>query len=126
MPNGKYRIAMIGAGETGTPLLERLLAADFVRVVGVADLDDQAPGMVLARAQGVKTFNDFMHIARMGEDVDIIIDVTGVHKVRDGLRQAMQDTDNHHTIIMHEAIAGLMMSLFKGEMVRTKHQDLDY
>jgi hypothetical protein len=94
--------------------------------MGVADLNSEAPGMRLAREYGVKTFDDFMDLVRKGEELDIIIAVTGVHTVRDDLRHYMQQTDNHHTIIMHEMIAVLLMSLSKGELVRMKHNDLDY
>jgi len=126
MPNSTFCVAMIGAGETGTPLLQQLLDAPFVQVLGVADLDAEAPGMRLARAHGVSTTTDFMDLARLGEDLDILIDVTGVAKVREALRQHMQDSDNHHTIIMHEVIVQLMLSLSKGELVRLKHGVTEY
>jgi acetaldehyde dehydrogenase (acetylating) len=61
MPH-KIRIAIVGAGETGAPLLEQLLSADFVKVVGIADLKPEAPGMVIARSHGVKTFGDFLEL----------------------------------------------------------------
>lgn len=89
-----FRIAVIGAGETGTPLLTQLLDAPFVEILGVADLDAEAPGMRLARARGVATTTDFMDLARLGEAVDVLIDVTGVPKVREALRQHMQDSGN--------------------------------
>lgn len=120
------RIALIGAGDTGTPLLRQLLGAPFVTLVAVADLSDAQPGMVLARERGVRTTNDFMDIARLGNAVDIVIDVTGVAKVRDALRQHYQADANHHTIIMHERIAVLLMSLSKGELVDSKHHRVDY
>lgn len=120
------RIALIGAGETGTPLLRQLLDAPFVSMVAVADLSDAQPGMVIARERGVRTTNDFMDIARLGVDVDIVIDVTGVAKVRDALRQHYQLSNNHHTIIMHERIAVLLMSLSRGELVGSKHGQVDY
>ncbi|HYH38616.1 MAG TPA: oxidoreductase [Azospirillum sp.] len=126
MPNSTFCVAVIGAGETGTPLLQQLLSAPFVRVLGVADLDPDAPGMMLARDNGVPTTTDFMDLARMGEDLDVLIDVTGVAKVREALRQHMQDSGNHHTIIMHEVIVQLMLSLSKGELVRLKHGDVEY
>jgi acetaldehyde dehydrogenase (acetylating) len=125
MPH-KIRIAIVGAGETGAPLLEQLLKADFVKVVGIADLNTEAHGMVIARSYGVKTYGDFLDLASLGEDIDIFIDVTGVHKVRDALRHYMQKTDNHHTVIMHELIAVLLLSLSKGKLVNFKHDDLDY
>jgi FlaA1/EpsC-like NDP-sugar epimerase len=120
------RVILIGAGETGTPLLRQLLAASFVKVVGVADLNDQMPGMKLAREHGVQTTNDFMSLARLGDAVDIIIDVTGVAKVREELRRYMQESGNRHTIIMHELIAVLLMSLSQGKLVSMKHNPVDY
>ena len=122
----KIRIVLIGAGETGTPLLRQLLAASFVEIVGVADLNDQMPGMRLAREKNVKTTNDFMTLVRLGNAVDIIIDVTGVAKVRDQLRHYLQESDNHHTIIMHELIAVLLMSLPQGKLVSMKHNPTGY
>lgn len=120
------RIIVIGAGETGTPLLKQLLAAQFIDVVGVADLDDQMPGIQLAKEQGVPTTTDFMSLVQLGDAIDIIIDVTGVAKVREELRSYMQKTENHHTIIMHELIAVLLMSLPQGKLVSMKHNSVDY
>ncbi|RZI40283.1 oxidoreductase [Herbaspirillum sp. HC18] len=122
----KIRIGIIGAGETGTPLITQLLDAAFVEVVGVADLNDDMPGMRVARARGVRTTNDFMDIARQGNKVDILIDVTGVSAVREKLREHFQQSGNQHTIIMHEMIALLMMSLSQNKLVATKHNQVDY
>lgn len=122
----KIRIGVIGAGETGTPLLQQLLDASFVEVVGVADLNQDMPGIALARARGIPTYADCMELAKLGQAIDILIDVTGVPKVRDLLRTHFQSTGNHHTIIMHELIAVLMMSLSKNELVSSKHNQVDY
>ncbi|KAA0683563.1 oxidoreductase [Roseomonas genomospecies 6] len=121
-----FRIAVIGAGETGTPLLTQLLDAPFVEILGVADLDAEAPGMRLARDRGVTTTTDFMDLARLGEAVDVLIDVTGVPKVREALRQHMQDSGNHHTLIVHEMLVQLMLSLLSGRLVRLKHEVEEY
>lgn len=122
----KIRIVLIGAGETGTPLLRQLLAASFVEVLGVADLNDAQPGIQLARAQGVPTSNDFMTLVSLGQTVDIIIDVSGATKVREQLRHYLQESGNHHTIIMHELIAVLLMSLSQGQLVSMKHNPVNY
>jgi predicted homoserine dehydrogenase-like protein len=122
----KIRIAMIGAGETGTPLLKQLFEASFVEVVGVADLNEDMPGMELARQHSIQTTSDFMTLARLGDAVDIIVDVTGVDTVRDQLRSYLRESGNHHTIIMHELIAVLLMSLSQGKLVSMKHNQVDY
>ena len=121
-----FRIVVIGAGETGTPLLKQLLNAPFVQVLGVADLDLSLPGIALAKEHGVATTNDFMTLVSKGKEVDIIIDVTGAPKVRETLRKYMVDTGNDHTLIMHERIALLMMSLSAGQLVTGKHDKLEY
>lgn len=121
-----FRIAVIGAGETGTPLLKQLLESDFVKVLGVADLDLGQPGIALAREFGVKVTTDFMELARQGQEVDVIIDVTGAPAVREALRKHMVETGNTHTLIMHEFIALLMMSLSAGTLVSGKHGSRDY
>lgn len=122
----KIRIGIVGAGETGTPLLRQLLDAAFVEVVGVADLDQDMPGIRLARERGIRTMADFMELARLGDGIDILIDVTGVPKVRDDVRAFFQRSGNHHTIIMHERIAMLMMSLSHNELISNKHNQSDY
>ncbi len=121
-----FRIAVVGAGETGTPLLKQLLTAPFVTVLGVADLDLSMPGIALAKEHGVKVTNNFMELAALGNEVDIIIDVTGAPKGREALRKHMVDSGNTHTLIMHESIALLMMSLSAGKLVSGKHGDQEY
>lgn len=122
----EFRIAVIGAGETGLPLLKQLFGSSFVKVLGIADLDLGLPGIALAKSHNVMVTNDFMELARLGKDVDIIIDVTGVPKVRDTLRKHMVETGNDHTLIMHERIALLMLSLSSGKLVTGKHGSLSY
>lgn len=122
----EFRIAVVGAGQTGTPLLKQLLTAPFVTVLGVADLDMTMPGIALAKEHGVKVTDNFMELAALGKDVDIIIDVTGAPKVREALRKYMVDSGNDHTLIMHERIALLMMSLSAGKVVTGKHGDQEY
>lgn len=116
-----FRIVVIGAGDTGTPLLQQLFNAPFVEVLGVADLNLELPGIALARQHQVPVTDNFMELVSLGSQVDIIIDVTGATKVREQLRQYMVDARNTHTVIMHEQIALLMMSLSAGKLVDSKH-----
>jgi hypothetical protein len=52
--------------------------------------------------------------------------VIGAPKVRETLRKYMVETGNDHTLIMHERIALLMMSLSAGRLVSGKHDKLEY
>lgn len=126
MKEGKISVVVIGGGETGTPLLRQLAEAPFVEILGVADLDKDAPGMMLATEKGIVTTTDFMELVQKGSEVDIIIEVTGVSEVRERLRTYMQQSENRHTIIMHEMIAILMMSLSRGNLIDMKHGEVEY
>ena len=46
--------------------------------------------------------------------------------VREDLRRFMQFAGNSHTVIMHERIALLLMSLSAGKLVQTRHESLSY
>ncbi|MDP5291264.1 hypothetical protein Q9290_03015 [Oceanimonas sp. CHS3-5] len=122
----RFTVAVIGGGHAGLALLNKLVEADFVNILGVADMNPEAPGMLLAKEHGVATTTDMQDLLKDSQQLDILIDVTGVKAVRDSLRQHMQDTGNYHTIIMHERISALVLSLFNGEMVATKASDNFY
>ena len=121
-----FRIVVLGAGETGTPLLKQLLNTSFVELLGVADLNLDLPGIALAQEHHIPVTNNFMDLVGQGSHVDIIIDVTGAAKVREQLRQYMVESNNTHTVIMHERIALLMMSLSAGKLVDGKHGVQEY
>jgi acetaldehyde dehydrogenase (acetylating) len=126
MKNGKIRVAIVGGGETGTPLLRQLLRADFVEITGVADLDTSAPGMKMAVKHGIATTTDFMDLVHEDQAPDIVIDVTGVKQVRKSLREHMATTGNRQTSIMSEIEACLLMSLSRGSLVELKHGEQGY
>jgi acetaldehyde dehydrogenase (acetylating) len=122
----KFRILEVGAGMAGAELLHKLMTANFIELVCVCDVIDDSTGIKLAKENGVPTCQDALSVLKDDPEIDIIIDVTGVKKVRDSLRQFMQDTGNQHTVIMHESIAALVVSLFKGELVTMKEEDKVY
>ncbi len=126
MNNDKISVAIIGGGETGTPLLRQFLDVDFVEVMGVADLDTTAPGMQIAMEHGIATTTDFMDLVRENEALDVVIDVTGVNQVRTSLREHLDKTGNRHTVVMNEVIVCLIMSLSHGRLTKLKHGEQGY
>ncbi len=126
MNTDKISVAIVGGGETGTPLLRQFLAVDFVDVVALADLDTMAPGMQIAKEHDVITTTDFTDLVRGNDALDIVIDVTGVDQVRVSLREIMAKEGNRHTVIMNEVIARLLMSLSHGKLIEPKHSELAY
>ncbi len=70
------RIAVIGAGTGGKALLELFHKDPTIKIVGIADKNESAPGLVLARHLGLPVTASFKKLLVRGM-VDIIIDVTG-------------------------------------------------
>ena len=74
-------IALVGGGTGGTLLLRALRRLSTARVVVMCDADANAPGMVVAREYGVATITSLDRMLER-DDVDVIIEATGVEKVR--------------------------------------------
>jgi transcriptional regulator with GAF, ATPase, and Fis domain len=70
------RILLIGAGRAGTGLLEMFQRDPSVAIAGVVDINEGAPGILLAKRLDIPTGNDFKEFIR-NPDIDLIIDVTG-------------------------------------------------
>lgn len=70
------RIIIVGAGRGGTALLELFAGDPSVRLLGVVDINERAPGMERARTLGIPTATDYKEFLR-DSPVDLIVDVTG-------------------------------------------------
>lgn len=126
MDNGKISIAIVGGGETGTPMLQQFLDQDFVTVTGVSDLDANAPGMQLAKERGIDATTNFMDLVADCNGLDIVIDATGVNDVRQSLRTHLEKTSNKHTVVVSQVVARLLMSMAQGHLVDLKHERQGY
>lgn len=105
------KVAIVGVGRTGAPLIKDFLKYDYIQIMGVADVSPDAEGIKLAKESNIYTTTDAMDLAKMGDDVDIIIEVSGDPSVKPKLKEYYQQTGNKHTIIMHDLIVRLMISL---------------
>src|SRR5271165_1832547 len=70
------RVILIGAGRGGRALVELFHKDPTVEIVGVADKDEGAPGMVLARDLGLMVTTGYRELLATKVS-DLIIDVTG-------------------------------------------------
>lgn len=123
MAEDKVRVAVVGGGRTGTPLLENLLKRPFVEVVGVADVNPDSPGARMAQGAGVMFTTDYMDLARKGTEIDLLFELSGDPEVKPRLKAEYQAQGNRHTIIVHDLLARLMISIISGaeELVQTYH-----
>jgi predicted homoserine dehydrogenase-like protein len=110
----KVRVALIGGGRTGTPLLKSLMKYPFVDVVGVADKNDKAQSIKIAERKGIFTTTKPMDLVNHSADTDILIEVTGDSRLKSRIKSQLKKNGNKHTIIMHNLVARLLMSVCTG------------
>lgn len=67
-------------------LIEIFHKDPLVKILGIADLDPQAPGLKLARKLRIPTTTDYRRLLRL-KNLDILIDVTGNPKVEQELQR---------------------------------------
>ncbi|KKM10677.1 chemotaxis protein [Clostridiales bacterium PH28_bin88] len=104
------RIAVVGGGKGGTAVLRALHGLPEVQVVGIADLDPQAPGIRLARELGVPTSTRFEDFLRQSQ-LDIVIEATGNTKVQEAIKAGLST----ETTMVDSHVAKLMMDLVQAK-----------
>ncbi len=125
MAQEKVRVAIVGGGRTGTPLLEDLLKRPFVEVIGLADKDLDSAGATLARANGVFVCEYADVLAAKGDEIDVIIEVSGDASVKAALKQAFIAQGNRKTVIVHDIVARMMLSIVGNSdtLIETYHPE---
>jgi len=98
-------VIIIGADSRGTSLLKLLHEASGFDVVAVIDVDDNAPGLQLARKWGIAVGRDWR--PWMDEPLDLIIETTGRADVLESIRQQAPKGAN----IVPSAVARMMAEL---------------
>ncbi|WJQ09567.1 sigma-54-dependent Fis family transcriptional regulator [Geobacillus stearothermophilus] len=98
-------VIIIGADSRGTSLLKLLHEASGFDVVAVIDVDDNAPGLQLARKWGIVVGRDWR--PWMDEPLDLIIETTGRADVLESIRQQAPKGAN----IVPSAVARMMAEL---------------
>ncbi|BCV25765.1 methyl-accepting chemotaxis protein [Gelria sp. Kuro-4] len=82
------RVGIVGAGQGGSRVLAVLRNLPEVEIAGICDRNAAAPGLALARELGLPVWTDWQELlAQPG--LDMVIEVTGIAAVQEGLRQAL-------------------------------------
>ena len=80
----------------------------------------ETPGKLFAKKAGIKT-STIDELIALGDEVDIIFDLTGIAEVRKELREKLATTNNRHTIIAPEAIARMLWTAVGGKPLPDVH-----
>ncbi|MEH7414768.1 sigma-54-dependent Fis family transcriptional regulator [Neobacillus drentensis] len=112
-------IMIVGAGKGGTAILKILKESEVLNVQIVIDRQEDAPGILFAREEGIKTGTSWQPF--LNENIDIIIDVTGDDEVFQEIREAK----NKQTVLIPGSVAYLVSRLMeeKEELVAKLQND---
>jgi len=80
------KVAIVGAGKGGSYLLEVFHINGEVKVVGITDKDNKAPGLNLAKEWGIFIADDVRDL--FSQSPEIVINSTGEPKVSEFIKQA--------------------------------------
>jgi predicted dehydrogenase len=117
------RIALVGLSEAGEVFAEHLLekAQEHdvpIDIVAIADMHPDSAVALGFSQNGVPVYTDAREIAKLGDAVDIIFELSGRPSVRQELRLALLEHKNIHTVLASEVMARLLWYFFgeKGEL----------
>ncbi len=80
------RLVLIGAGKGGAALLSVFNEYEDVQIVGVADRNVEADGVILARSMNIPVTANFEELI-VGNNIDLIVNVTGSQGVSNKIRK---------------------------------------
>ena len=114
-------VMIVGAGKGGSAILKLLNETEVLNVQVVIDRNFDAPGILLAQSQGIKTGTDWKPF--LFDNIDIIIEVTGNEQVF----QELRSTKDKKTVLIPGSVAFLLARLLeeKEELI-IKHQNASY
>ncbi|MBE3571105.1 MAG: sigma 54-interacting transcriptional regulator [Bacillales bacterium] len=98
---------IVGAGKGGTAILKILKETAILDVKVVVDINPDAPGILFAKQEGIKTELDWRH--HLSDKIDVIFDVTGNKEVFTALRNAK----SKDTVLIPGSVAFLIAKLFE-------------
>jgi two-component system, NtrC family, sensor kinase len=97
---GPLKIGIVGGGKAGHEVLQKIAGDQRYKrrilILGVADPNPEAQGVILAQGLGIPTFTDYTPLLQ--EKPDLILELTGDPQVR---KRVIQQKDPHTQIIDH-------------------------
>lgn len=103
-----FNVAIVGAGSGGATLYRILKTMDKINIMGIADKNLHAPGMLLAKKDGVFNTTDFVELIRK-PGIDVIIEATGQNEVQSRIHHVKHGD----TAVMEAQAADLMMLILE-------------
>ncbi len=116
------KVAIIGAGRGGAAIIEILHKDPLVKIVGIADLNPNAPALDLARRLKIPIVTEYQKL--LNDKIDLVIDVTGNPTVEKDLRaypRKLEIMGRLSAMFMWQLVKERIRSTALEEVVRAKY-----
>lgn len=115
------KVLLIGGGKGGTSILQELKLLNSAQIIGIADIDPDAPGCQLAKHLGIPVWTDYKAMLRQ-PGYDVIVEATGIA----GIQKEIEDAKSEGSVLIVAEAALLMMRLIEQhEELRGLSRDVD-
>ncbi len=104
------RVGIVGGGRGGLAMLRLLTSLAEITVVGIADVNADAPGHVAAREMGIQTFLDFNQLLQL-PNLDVLVDVTG----NDSVNAAIMANKSESTHLADAMVSKMMYTIARSQ-----------
>ncbi|GAB6157028.1 methyl-accepting chemotaxis protein [Desulfotomaculum varum] len=103
-------VGIVGGGRGGLAMLRLMSSLSEISVVGIADINENAPALVAARESGIPVFTDFKQLLQL-PNLDVVLDVTGNASVN----QAIMEHKQENTHLADAMISKLMYTVARSQ-----------
>lgn len=110
------KVLIVGAGTGGSTLFKILHKFKRMQIVGIVDINNNAPGLQLAKSYDVTTGKDWREF--LNKNIDIVIETTGKQNV---LNEIIKATKTFNTIVVPGSVAYIISELFAEKELLLEH-----
>jgi glyceraldehyde-3-phosphate dehydrogenase/erythrose-4-phosphate dehydrogenase len=104
-------VLIIGLGRVGSRFYEKFrdLGENRIKILAVSEVDFQNSYLSKVTQDGVPTFRNYRDALNFGgSKIDIILDTTNIASVKNDLRHALEESGNHHTVLLPLVVSYLL------------------
>ena len=109
----EVKIAIAGLGRVGCKFLMELSsqAGCRIKIIAAVEADPDAPGVKIAEDLKITVFREASELLKLGDQIDVVFDLTGSVEFRKALRSGLANSVNRHTVVAPEVIAFIVWDL---------------
>ena len=126
----QVNVLLIGLGRMGSRFFDKFMEAgsERVNIIAVCETNETNPKAVEAMGVGIPYYADFSAAIReLGESIDIVMDTSNRPEIKQAIRQILQETNNHKTVLIPMVVDYLMWYLLPGnEPIPQDHVEIGY